>query len=259
MTRDIAPRRLRPPAALPALAFLATLLLLAAGSPAATLVLTGPEGAEVSLDGHDLGTFPLAGPLELRPGLHVVRSELRGYQDYEAELLLNDEDERLLLHVRPNPLKRRVALISSLLIAGSGQRYVGRRTFGWVLTGAEVGGLLTALLGEVAVQDNRDEYLLLRDGYENALNESEMERYRRGAEAALADAEDAERRRDVGLLVAGAAVALSALDAWIRFPGVAGAGEVPVGTDLASAGLAFPAPAALAGPTAFHAGLQLRF
>lgn len=228
---------------------------------AATLQLTGTEGARVSLNGEFLGTFPLHRTLELEPGLYVVRSELVGHAPYEAELRLEGPDDWLRWDVRLDRLRRRHAMLAGLLLAGSGQRYLGRPTAGWILTGLEVGGLLAGLFGELAVQNHRDDYLLLRARYEAAVTETEIRYYREEAAAALADAQDAKRVRDGGLIVAGASVVLGLLDAWIAFPSVAaGPGSAPVVDGPQLGGDAGPGAAALAAADpAVHAGWRLRF
>jgi hypothetical protein len=55
---------------------------------------------------------------------------------------------------------------------------MGRRTLGWVLTGVEVGGLLTALVSDLSAQNHKDEYLLAQDLYRNAFTAADIETYR---------------------------------------------------------------------------------
>lgn len=61
-------------------------------------------GAAVLLDGATVGTTPLDGPLEVRPGTHQVRVVLEGYETFEADLPL-DRGQRLPLSVELSPTR----------------------------------------------------------------------------------------------------------------------------------------------------------
>ncbi len=202
---------------------------------AATVVLVGTDGAFISLNGEELGRFPLHGPLTLEPGRYVVRSTLKGYAPYKEEFLLEDEDDWLRLRVRLTPLKRKTAVLSNILIAGSGQRYMGRRTRGWIYTGLEITGLATAIYGELSFQNHHDDYLLSLDEYHRAVSEEDIAFHRTQAEDAFDQANQAQDVRDIGLVMFVGSIVVSMLDAWLFFPQA----EVPPAvapTDLGSAG-----------------------
>jgi len=208
---------------------LCSLLGLASPTLAATLVLTGPDGATVSLNGQDLGSFPLPGPLTLDSGLYRIRCQVSGYQEFTQDVRLESEDDWIQVQVRLLPLSKKTAMLTNVLIAGSGQRYLGQRTKGWIFTGAEIGGLVLAIFGELSYQNHKNEYLLAMDKYHQAITEEEIARHRQEAEDAFAAGEDALSQRDTGLYVAVGAIVLSVLDAWLFFPDVvAGAGPGPV-------------------------------
>ena len=126
------------------------LVCLTAPGSGATLVLTGPDAVPVSLNDQELGIFPLEGPLDLKPGLYVVRCELSGYHPFVQEVRLESEDDWMKVHVRLVPFNKKTAIFSNILIAGSGQRYLGKRIRGWIYTGAEIGGLVAAISGDLS-------------------------------------------------------------------------------------------------------------
>ena len=138
---------------------------------------------------------------------------------------------------------------------GLGQQYLGHRTRGLVFSAAEIGGLATALLGELRRSDLRKDYLLLSDKYDLAINADDITRLRAEVGQAYADMQDMETMRNTGLAVAAGAVVLSMLDALVFFPEVAaGAGSVPVQTAFADGPAIRPFP-----QPALHAGVRLTF
>lgn len=222
---------------------------------AATLELTGPAGAAVSLNDRPLGQFPLDGPLELPPGRYEIRCYHPGHIRfaYTVRLLSNDHWQRVT--VRLVPLSRRTAWASNLLLAGLGQHYLGHSRRGYVYNAVEVGGLLTALAGELQRTNLKSDYLKLADLYNRSVNAEEITSLRGEAEAKYNDMKDMEKLRDTGLLVAGGTIVVSIIDALLSFPSVeAGAGDVPVDTG------ALETPwRGTAHPNAMHAGLKLTF
>ena len=201
-------------------ALLATLVLMALALPAlgGTLYLTGTPGARVTVDGRDVGTLPLDGPLILEAGRHDIVAVRPGLETMAVEVVAETETQVLNLHLRLTPLSRRTAVTQSLMLAGSGQRYEGRPTLGWILTGVEAAGLLTALLSEMTAQNHEDEYLLARQMYEESFDADDLAYYK----AKMLDEHDSLTRaldlRDAALLAAGGAVVVSVLDALLRFP-----------------------------------------
>jgi hypothetical protein len=216
------------------------ILLAAATVPAArsaTVHLFGPEGAQVRIDGRDLGLLPLA-PLELGAGVHTIACQKRGYEDLEKTLVVGDRDQRLHVNLRLLPLKRRTAVTGSLLYAGLGQWYSGATVRGWVYFLGETGGLLTAIAGELQRSNYRDDYLNYKASYDVAIVQDDIAFFKQQADQAYADMEDMESLRNTGLYVAAGSYLVSILDAWLLFPSV----DVGPGT-LPPTGAAAPRPA----------------
>lgn len=239
-----------------------TLVLLTAGlfvaptANAATLELSGPAGALVTINDQPAGIFPLSGPLELAPGTYDIACNWTGYIPFQETVRLLDDDQWMRLQVRLTPLSRKRAWTANIPIAGLGQFYMGKDTKGWVFLTAEVGGLLTALVGETKRGDHRKDYLLLKSKYEAAVDPVDIGYYRKISDKAYSDMEDAESLRNTGLIVAGSAVVLSILDALLLFPSVeAGPGTVPPVSDWEGHSL-------LTNDNPFttvHAGVRLNF
>lgn len=202
---------------------------------AATLEIEGPAGAAVTVDGAPTGRLPLASPIALEPGLHQVTCALRGCEPFMADVLITQESAAHRLCARLIPLRRRDGVLYSFVFAGLGQRHIGRPALGWALTGLEAGGLVAGLAGELSLRNRRDDYAVFYDAYRNAITDEEIAARRAAAEAAWSRVEDAESLRRTGLLVAAGAVAVSVLDAWLRFPSLeAGAGLLPTAATTAT-------------------------
>jgi len=224
----------------------------------AAVTVTGPAGATLLLDGDVVGTLPLAHPLAVAPGRHELAARLRGMRPWQRRFTAAGGDA-WRFHVPPLPLRRREAVLGSLILAGSGQRYLGRRRLGWILTGAELAGGLAGVLGEIAFQNHRDDYLAALADYRAAVNQDEIVRLRRRVESEYADMNDARDLRDAGWTVAAAAVVVSVLDAWLRFPHMAaGPGLVPPPPDTGDAGDGGPVTWP-DGRAALHLGWRLEF
>jgi hypothetical protein len=258
----------KPTAALPlhecaGLLLLALLLAgpAAAESGTATVHLAGPAGATVWLDGRDLGTFPLAGPLALAPGTYTLHCTRHGYRSYEESLVVADDRTELYWRIRLLPLHRSTALTSGLLLAGLGQHYLNRPRLGYALNALELGGLVTALMGELSYQNHHDDYILLRADYRASVSETNIIRLHKLMDESYARMEDAERLRNIGLYVAGGAVVVGLLDAWLRFPSIEmGAGALPNrGRTAGGDGGAVVAPPSAACLQALHLGCRLGF
>lgn len=226
-------------------AMVGLLLLLAAAAPAAgtELFVTGPDGAAVTLDGEPLGLLPFDDSIEIIAGPHRLEATLRGAHPHARDLEVA-EGEVAHVHLRMQAMSRTSAALSSLALAGSGQRQTGRPLLGWALTGVEVVGLLTALTSDLQVQNHRDDYRLALAEYRTALDPGEIERLQAEAQGYFDDMESAADRRALGFKVAAAAVVVSALDAWLRFP------SLDADVDLSVAGPLAGRPAAAEAPTA---------
>lgn len=214
---------------------------------AATLQISGPPGALVTIGDREVGRLPLPSALALEPGLYHVACRAAGYHDLQEVVVLGEPDDRLHLHLRPLPLERRQAMTAGLFYAGLGQWYRGDRLRGWIYFLGETGGLLAALDGELQRQNHRDEYLNYKARYDEATY-PEVESWRARAEQAYRDMQDMTERRNAGLYVAAGAWVLSLLDAWLFFP------RVDIGP-----GLIPPSAGAATRPDGLHAGLALTF
>ena len=246
--------------ALCAAVFLAAALLPAARAAAATLQLAGPAGASVTLNGRAIGFLPLAEPLTLPAGTWELLCEMPGCIPHRQTLVLMTDDEWLHVTALLTPYSRRTAVLSNVLLAGLGPRYLGHSTRGWFYSIVEVGGLLTALGAEITRSNASDEYLLAMDAYAQEIAADQIAAQREAAEEKQQEASDAADLRDLGLLTAAGAIVVSMLDSWLSFDAVtAGAGDLPFGAGD------FPADSGAghaAGPSAspsFHTALRLDF
>lgn len=228
--------------------------LLAGPVAAATLELSGPAGATVSLNDRVLGAFPLSDPLDLPPGSYTVHCQLAGHIPFAQSVRLVSSQDWQHLTVRLLPYSRRTAWSSNLLLAGMGQHYLGQSLRGYVYNALEAGGLLAALAGELQRSNLKSDYATLVDLYSREIDAAEIARLAGEAEATYTDMKDMESLRDIGLIVAGGAIVVSIVDALLSFPGVAGGGPVPMDT----AALDTPWSGAV-NPNAVHAGLRLAF
>ncbi len=244
---------------LPALVGLALLCCALAGAAqAAILELTGPQGATVMVNGRLRGQFPLDHPLDLGPGDHTVQCTLAGHKDYRTTVHLADESDWQRLHVRMTPLSKKTAVLSNIVLAGLGQHYSENHTRGWIYNLAEAGGLLTAVVGEAGRVNERKDYLLLKARYDTAINPEDIAYYKEKSSQAYQNMTDKEDMRNMGLMVAGGAVLLSMIDAWITFPGF----EAGPGTGVVHPGQYEQAGTSKTGTfdlSTVHAGVKLSF
>jgi len=223
--------------------------LLCTDADAATLDLTGPAGAAVSLNDRPLGQFPLAGPLDLPPGKYRVTCHVPGHAAFDQTIRLASIDDWQRLTVRPTPYNHRTAWSSNMLLAGLGLHYLDHPVRGYLYNAAEIGGLLVALTGELQRTNLNNDYIVLMNQYHSTINGDEALRLGNLAAATYQDLQNQTDLRNTGLMVAGGAIAVSIIDALISFPSLAaGVGEVPLETALLSS------PA-----TALHAGVRLTF
>jgi len=224
---------------------------------AATLEITGPPGASLTINGQAMGFFPLTGPLDLAPGTYELESELPGYLTYENTVRLDGDADWRFLTVRLIPFSKSTAWKSNILFAGLGQHYLGQNTRGIIYNIAEGGGLLVALLAELDRNNLSNDYLTLQDDYNSSINADDISRYRQEMDQTYSEMTDAEDLRNLGLLVAGGAIVVSIIDVFLTFPGVeAGAGPVPLDTGYHDDGMPNPGNDSL---TSVHAALRLEF
>jgi hypothetical protein len=257
-------RRLPVPSRSLAVAVLSAALLALAPAPravAATLLLAGPAGANVSLNGSFIGFLPLAEPLTLPPGAYDLVCEMPGRIPHRQHLELGRDDDRRTVTVRLLPYSRRTAVMSNVALAGLGPRYLGHGTRGLIYSAVETGGLLVALSSELNRSNSQKEYLLAMDAYRQAVNANDIATLRAAADAKYQDTKNAANRRDLGLTAAIGAVVVSMIDSWLSFDGVAaGAGDLPAnGGARVSAAMDAAGPMDAAGAPAFHSAVRLSF
>ena len=230
-------------------------ILLAIPAVAATLELTGPAGATVSLNDRPLGQFPLAGPLDLPPGNYKIQSRLQGYSAYTQSVRLTSITDWQRVSVRLIPFSRQTAWSSNLLFAGLGQHYLDTSFRGYVYNLTEATGLLTALAGELQRSNLNSDYLKLVNLYNNSIDAEELIRLREEADIVYNDMNDMEKMRDTGLMIAAGAIVVSIIDALLTFPNIeAGSGHVPLDTSNLETPWSHNET-----DNALHAGLHLKF
>ena len=239
-----------------------TCLILTVTASGATLQLVGPDNASVMLNDQDLGHFPLTTPLTVEPGQYEIKCELKGYEPYEENLLIEDDDDWSRIRVRMTPLKRRTAVLTNIVFAGIGQRYMGKNVKGWIFTGAELTGLALAVYGELTYQNHRDNYKLSLEEYQRAVLEEDINFHRAQAEDAYTKAQNSLDLRDNGLYLALGAIAVSMLDAWLLFPKAeTKPPSVPVGSlpGTLTRNLAFGNSQNVSGSAGLYAGWRFQF
>jgi len=183
------------------------------------------------VDDNFIGFLPLSKALTLTPGVYEITSDLPGYLPFKTTVSLTENKEWQRLQIRLIPMSKQTAWSSNILFAGMGQHYMGKSLKGYVFNLVEAGGLLTALAGETQRGSYRQDYLLLKRKYDQAISASDMEYYKELSEKAYSDMEQMEDLRNTGLMIAGGAIVLSILDAVFLFPSVeVGPGEAPLQT-----------------------------
>jgi len=196
--------------------FLAVLVsMFASGSGAATLNVVGPAGAEIVIDGMVVGILPLPAPVEL-PHARMLMLEVRrnGYISHEQQVWLPNPETEMSIDVDLLILSRKTAVVSSSLLAGTGQFYQGRRTAGWIQLGLQLTAWGSVIAGELAFQDKRDEYETLDQEYQDALAPSEITRLRDERDATWEEMQDAKTWRNASIGAVVIIAAYSAVDAW---------------------------------------------
>jgi hypothetical protein len=222
---------------------LVTLLAGAASvAGAATLDVVGPAGAEVVRDGQVLGTLPLDAPIEL-PHQQFMIIEVRkpGFRTHQEQVYLQTADSEMTIEVELLAQNRSTAVVSSALLAGTGQFYQGRKTAGSIQMGLQLVAWGSVIYGEYQFKQKRDDYEVLDQQYRDALIADDIAQIREEREAAWSDMEDAKTWRNVSIGAVVAIAAWSAFDAWRgheRFhAGVQPASESLDGTATAQVGL----------------------
>ncbi len=174
------------------------------------ILVTARDGAQVSIDGRLVAQTPLAQPIDVEPGRHLLTVVKNGYRPYSAEIEIGRAEERT--YEAP--------------LAATTQRKISYALFGVGAAGAVAGGVLAGL----AVMHQRDAQQFESDRQrgvkrcdDDAACQSLFDQYKR--DVAARD----DFRRDAGivigssLLVGGIGVALFALD----FPSLLGVTSRP--------------------------------
>jgi hypothetical protein len=132
-------------------------------------------------------------------------------------------------------------VVSSALLAGTGQFYQGRPVAGSIHLGLQLAAWGSVVYGELQFKDKRDDYETLNQDYLDALLPDDIARLRDERDAAWSDMEDARTWRNVSIGAVVAIAAWSAFDAWRghnRFhAGVQSASDSPDGMASAQIGL----------------------
>jgi TPR repeat protein len=92
----------------------------------AKLVLTGEDGADVSVDGRYVGTTPLVAPLELEAGRHFISAADNGHRPFSAQIVAGRGDTQTLDVEMESTGQRTAAwivMISGVTIAASGAAF----------------------------------------------------------------------------------------------------------------------------------------
>ncbi len=194
------------------------LLLLAVArvvpAPAATLMVHGPGGAEVLVDGRTMAVLPMDDGIELEAGSYAIEVRLPGHRSHLETIELSAPESRFDLAVELRPMSRRSAVAYSAVLAGLGQLYQRRRGTGWTMMGLQLGAWSVAAWAETRYQDRVDEYEVLDRQYDAALAPGEINRLAAARDAAYDDVETYQTWRNVAL-GAGLAIGLwSMVDAW---------------------------------------------
>ena len=189
--------------------------MMGTAAEAATLNVTGLPGSSVVIDGEVVGILPLSAPLELPHGqMLILEVRHNGYISHEQQVWLPNPETEMSIDVDMLTLSRKTAVVSSTLLAGTGQFYQGRRTAGWIQMGLQLTAWGSVVVGELAFKDKRDEYETLDQEYKDALAPSEIARLREERAATWDEMQDARTWRNVSIGAVVIIAAYSAFDAW---------------------------------------------
>jgi hypothetical protein len=193
--------------------------LAASGRSGSLTIYSQPAGAVFEIEGRQLtltGRTPWTVSRGLE-GVFMVRSISEGFEEFKRTVYLDpsSSDTLRVSLTRKTPLR---ALWRSALIPGWGQGYSGRHGRGLAFFG-------TAAAAGVG-------YLIFKDRYDDAASDVEAaaQRYRDENDAAEKErlfvalererdqADDADRDRDIAVIVASVVYAANLFDAYVLFP-----------------------------------------
>jgi hypothetical protein len=199
---------------------LCVLALWASRGEAASLMVHGPAGATIEVDGRLRGTLPLAEAIELPLGTHGLRVEQPGYRTHVESFTLDDRDHDLILTVSLLEISRWKATGYSLVLAGLGQHYQDRHVAGWTMLVVQLAAASVAAYGEIEFKDKRDAYEDALSTYERAVDQNVIVEQREKALAAYDDMDSAQTIRNVALWAVLGTAVISAVDAWLAHDGL---------------------------------------
>jgi len=145
-----------------------------------------PDGSEVFLNNELLGKTPIFN-MEVPGGINKVVIKGNGNEDYETTVNISGAGDTIHTYTiiplkkteisapKPSLISRKQAVKKSLLIPGRGQRYMGHRKKGNILTALQIatlGGYIAAYLKASSAEDDYDD---ARTAYKIADTPSDIE------------------------------------------------------------------------------------
>lgn len=119
-----------------------------------------PPGATVTINGEEIGTAPVKNHI-VTEGKYKIRISMNGYSPFTEKITVGPGSPADVSYTL-NAIDERKILRKSLVFPGSGQRYVGRRGKGALITilqVASIGGVVvTSLNASSALSDYNDAY-----------------------------------------------------------------------------------------------------
>jgi len=185
-------------------------------------VVTTPPGAEVVVQGEAkvAGLSPVTFDYSLAGEYSLIVKKF-GYEDYHTHLILNPAQPQQI-SVELSPKTGVKAAMRSMIVPGWGQRYVDRKTKGFIFSLLFVGAGLVYLDRENEFQDLEDAYLARLEDYDAALGRGasidELRHYHSSLVSAQQDAYDAEDDRRIAVGVVAGIWGLNVLDALLFTP-----------------------------------------
>lgn len=181
---------------------------------AATIDVTGPAGAEVSIDGAARGVLPLPRPLPVEPGRRILEVRKRGHVTHQEVVEVTSPDHAIQIDVDLISLNRWQAMGSSAVLAGLGQLYQSRPTMGWTMLALQVGAWGWLFYSEDQYKSARDDYLTELTAYEAETDRFDIVARRDATLAAFDDVESKNDLRTYATITVIAIGAWSVFDAW---------------------------------------------
>lgn len=159
------------------------------------LSFQGDAGARITIDGEFLGRLPL-NPTLVPVGTHEVVATKPEFFSYETQVQVQQNGQALVqFNLSPKP--RGPAVILSAVIPGSGQLYHGYYGKGAAfLVGAVAAGAMV-FSQQAAFVEQRDEYDLRLEAYDQATTSEEIAAAREEVNTAFDAMKDAERSRNI--------------------------------------------------------------